>query len=453
MGIQFGPDFTFGVATASYQVEGAVHEGGRGVSIWDTFSHTPGKTFGGQTGDVACDHYHRVDKDLDTMVELGVDSYRFSIDWPRIQPNGTGPANQAGIDFYSHLVDKLLERGITPFATLYHWDLPQALEDKGGWPARDTAYRFADYTDLVAQALGDRVAMWATLNEPWCTAMVGYASGEHAPGLHSPAKAIAAAHHLNLAHGLAVQALRSRTTGKIGVVLNIHQIYPESDSAEDVQACRTAQAAANWIFSDPMLQGCYDDLTIESMRPHTDWEFVHDGDMDLIHQDLDMVGLNYYFPSTLRAGKTRSTEPTPWVGAESVEWVAPRPPLTQMGWPIDPHGLTDQITDFHQRYPDVDLVVSENGAAMPDKVSEDGIIHDQDRIDYLDSHIRAVHDALDAGAPVKGYYLWALMDNFEWAHGYSKRFGILHMNYDTLERTWKDSARWYQQFLATRTLP
>ena len=451
MSIQFGPDFVFGVATASYQVEGAVKEGGRGVSIWDTFSHTPGKIWQGQTGDVACDHYHRVDEDLDLMVELGVDSYRFSIDWPRIQPDGTGPANRAGIDFYSRLVDGLLERNITPLATLYHWDLPQALEDKGGWPNRDTAYRFADYVDEVAQALGDRVAMWATLNEPWCTAMLGYASGEHAPGLHSPAKAIAAAHHLNLAHGLAVQALRSRTHGKVGVVLNIHQIYPESDSAEDIQACRTAQATGNWLYSDPMLAGRYDDLTIEALNPYTDWEFIHDGDLDLIHQNLDMVGLNYYFPSTIRAGKALSVGP--WLGTENTQWVAPRPPLTEMGWPIDPHGLTDQITDFHQRYPDVDIIISENGAAMPDTVSDDGKVHDQDRIDYLDGHFRAIHDALDLGAPVKGYYLWSLMDNFEWSHGYSKRFGILRVNYDTLERTWKDSARWYQQFLATRTLP
>ena len=453
MGIQFGPDFTFGVATASYQVEGAVNEGGRGRSIWDTFSHTPGKTWQGQTGDVACDHYHRVDEDLDLMVELGVDSYRFSIDWPRIQPDGTGPANHAGIDFYSRLVDGLLERNITPFATLYHWDLPQALEDKGGWPARDTAYRFADYADQVAQALGDRIPMWATLNEPWCTAMLGYASGEHAPGLHSPAKAIAAAHHLNLAHGLAVQALRSRTNGKLGVVLNIHQIYPESDSPEDVHACRIAQATGNWLYSDPMLAGRYDDLTLEALNPYTDWDFIRDGDLDLIHQNLDMVGLNYYFSSTIRAGRTQSADPAPWLGTQNSQWVAPRPPLTEMGWPIDPHGLTDQITDFHQRYPDVDLVVSENGAAMPDKVSDDGKVHDNDRIDYLDAHFRAIHDALNLGAPVKGYYLWSLMDNFEWAHGYSMRFGILRVNYDTLERTWKDSARWYQQFLGTRTLP
>ena len=453
MGIEFGPDFIFGVATASYQVEGAVKEGGRGTSIWDTFSHTPGKTWQGQTGDVACDHYHRVDEDLDLMVDLGVDSYRFSIDWPRIQPDGTGPANQAGIDFYSRLVDGLLERNITPFATLYHWDLPQGLEDRGGWPARDTAYRFADYVDQVAQALGDRIPMWATLNEPWCTAMLGYASGEHAPGLHSPSKAIAAAHHLNLAHGMAVQALRSRTTSKVGVVMNIHQLYPASDSAEDIQALHIAQASGNWLYSDPMLAGRYDDLTIEAMKPHTDWEFVRDGDLDLIHQDLDFVGLNYYNPSTVRAATIRQTGPTCWVGAEGVDFLPPRPPLTEMGWPIDPHGLTDQITEFHQRYPGVDLVVSENGAAMPDKVADDGIVHDQDRIDFIDAHIRAVHDALDKGAPVRGYYVWSLMDNFEWAHGYSKRFGIVRVDYDTLKRTWKDSARWYQQFLATRTLP
>ena len=452
MGIQFGPDFVFGTATASYQVEGAVTEGGRGASIWDTFAHTPGKIADGRTGDVACDHYHRVEEDLDLMAGLGADSYRFSIAWPRIQPDGTGPANQAGIDFYSRLVDGLLERGITPLATLYHWDLPQALQDEGGWSARDTSYRFADYAELVARALGDRVTTWVTLNEPWCSAMLGHASGEHAPGLRSAKKAITAAHHLNLAHGLGVQALRSRTTAQVGVVLNVHQIYPASDSGEDIQALTIAQATGNWLYSDPMLKGRYDDLTVEAMRPRTDWEFVHDGDLDLIHQDLDLVGLNYYFPSTVRAGTSRSADPTPWVGAEEVEWVAPRPPLTQMGWPIDPQGLTDVLVDFHDRYPDVDLIVSENGAAMPDKVSDDGKIHDNDRIDYLDGHIRAVHAAMSGGVPVKGYYLWSLMDNFEWAHGFTKRFGVFHVDYDTCERAWKDSARWYQQFLSTRTL-
>ena len=452
MGIQFGPDFVFGAATASYQVEGAVSEGGRGPSIWDTFTHTPGKIQDHQTGDVACDHYHRMEQDLDLMAEVGLDSYRFSIAWSRIQPTGTGSPNQAGLDFYSRLVDGLLERKIMPLVTLYHWDLPQALEDKGGWPARDTAYRFADYADIVARALGDRVTAWATLNEPWCSAMVGYASGVHAPGLRSPGKAVAAAHHLNLAHGLGVQALRSRTTADVGVVLNVHQIYPASDSGEDQHAWEIAQATGNWLYCDPMLKGRYDDLTVEAMRPHTEWEFVHDGDLDLIHQELDYVGLNYYFPSTARAARSAPSGPTPWVGAENVEWVAPRPPLTEMGWPVVPQGLTDVLTGFHERYPDVDLIVSENGAAMPDRVLADGGVHDKDRIDYLDAHIRAVHDAMEKGVPVKGYYVWSLMDNFEWQHGFTKRFGVFRVDYDTCDRTWKDSARWYQRFLSTRTL-
>jgi len=453
MGIQFGSDVVFGTATASYQIEGAVRQGGRGPSIWDTFAHTPGTISDQQTGDVACDHYHRMEEDLDLMAELGVDSYRFSIAWPRIQPTGVGPANQAGLDFYSRLLDGLLERKITPLVTLYHWDLPQALEDRGGWQARDTAYRFADYADLVATALGDRVQTWATLNEPWCSAMLGYAEGVHAPGLRSPRAAITAAHHLNLAHGLGVQALRSRTTARVSVVLNIHQLYPASDSGEDLRALRIAQATGNWLYSDPMLAGRYDELTLEAMTPHTDWEFLRDGDLDLIHQDLDLVGLNYYFPSTVRAARARASAPSAWVGAEDVEWLAPRPPLTEMGWPIDPQGLTDVLADFHERYPDVDLIVSENGAAMPDRVTPDGHVHDSDRIDYLDGHVRAVHQAIEQGVPVKGYYLWSLMDNFEWSFGFSKRFGVFRVDYDTCERTWKDSARWYQQFLATRTLP
>ena len=449
----FPADFIFGTATASYQIEGAVAEGGRGPSIWDTFSHTPGRTFQGDTGDVACDHYHRLEEDLDLLAELGVDSYRFSIAWPRIQLGGSGPANRAGLDFYSRLVDGLLERGIAPCATLYHWDLPQGLEDKGGWRDRDTAYRFADYAEIMVGELTDRVALWATLNEPWCTAMLGHASGVHAPGLRSPKAAVTAAHHLNLAHGLAVQALRAGTGARVGVVLNIHQLYPASDSAADEQACRTAQATANWLYTEPMLAGGYHEATIEALRPVTDFEFCHDGDEGTIAQTLDFVGLNYYFPEEVRAGRTTQPQPPPWVGAETVEFLPPRPPLTEMGWGIQPSGLTDLLVDFHARYPMVDLMVTENGAAMPDVVEEGGRVRDTRRTDYVAGHIQAVAAAMAAGVPVKGYYVWSLMDNFEWAEGYSKRFGLLRVDYATGERTWKDSARWYQQFLATRTLP
>jgi len=453
MSTSFGPEFVFGAATASYQIEGAVREDGRGPSIWDTFSHTPGKVLGGDTGDVACDHYHRMEEDVALLAELGVDSYRFSIAWPRIQPTGRGTPNQAGLDFYSRLVDALLEAGIAPYVTLYHWDLPQALQDAGGWPARDTAYRFADYAAIVGRALSDRVPQWATLNEPWCVAMLGHASGEHAPGVRSPRAAVAAAHHLNLAHGLGVQALRAETAARLGIVFNIAQVYPATDSDADLRACTTVQATSNWLYADPVLRGRYDDATTEAMRGITDWTFVGDGDLDLIHQPIDVVGINYYSPAYVRAARTPQPPHQPSVGAEMVEWLPPRPPVTEMGWAIEPAALTDLLVDFHARYPGVDLVVSENGAAMPDRLGADGVVHDQDRIDYLDGHIRAVAAARDRGVPVKGYYAWSLMDNFEWAKGYSKRFGIIHVDYTTCDRAWKDSARWYQQLLATRTLP
>ena len=453
MTIQFGPDFVFGTATASYQVEGGVTEGGRGPSIWDTFSHTPGKVTGGDTGDVACDHYHRLDEDLDALAELGTDSYRFSIAWPRIQPTGSGAPNQAGLDFYSRLVDGLLARGITPFVTLYHWDLPQALQDQGGWPSRETAYRFADYAEIMARALGDRVPQWATLNEPWCSAMLGHGSGEHAPGVRSPQAAVAAAHHLLLGHGLAVQALRAGGPSRVGIVFNTHQLTPASDSDADLEAWRRADATGNWLYSDPVLAGKYDEATIEALRPVTDWSFVQDDDLSLIHQPLDVVGINYYSPAVVRAGNQAQSGGPAWPGTDGVEWLPARQPVTEMGWTIDPTGLTGLLVRFHQRYPDVELVVSENGAAMPDVVGPDGGIHDQDRIDYLDGHIRAVDEARRQGVPVTGYYVWSMMDNFEWAHGYSKRFGLIRVDYDTCRRTWKDSARWYQQFLSTRTLP
>ena len=451
MAIEFGPDFVFGTATASYQIEGGVTAGGRGPSIWDTFTHTPGKVSDGQTGDVACDHYHRMDEDLGHMAELGIGSYRFSIAWPRIQPDGTGAGNQAGIDFYSRLVDGLVERGITPLVTLYHWDLPQALEDKGGWRNRDTAYRFADYADIVRRALGDRVGQWATLNEPWCAAMLGHAAGVHAPGLTTPVGALMAAHHLNLAHGLGVQALRADGPTRAGIVCNIHQLYPASDSDADLRALTIAQATANWLYTEPVLRGRYHPDTLEALRAFT-WEWVRDGDLETIHQPIDFVGLNYYSPTTVRAGKHNAGVATPWVGADDVELLAQRPPLTEMGWQIEPQGLTDLLVGFHERYPEVDLMVSENGAAMPDAVGADGVVHDRDRIDYLDAHLRAVHAAMAQGAPVKGYYVWSLMDNFEWAFGFSKRFGIIRVDYDTCERTWKDSARWYQQLVANRSL-
>ncbi len=446
----FPPDFIFGAATASYQIEGAAQADGRGRSIWDTFSHTQGKVVNGDTGDIACDHYHRWEADLDLLAELGVDSYRFSIAWPRVQADGKGRPNQAGLDFYSRLVDGLGERGIKAFVTLYHWDLPQALEDAGGWVARDTAFRFADYAEIVAATLGDRVYAWATLNEPWCAAMLGYVTGEHAPGRKSQAAGLAASHHLNLAHGLGVQALRSRDAGRVGVVVNYHQFQPADDRQTTLEAVARLDAVGNWLYTDPMLRGTYHPLTLEVTRSVTDWEFVRDDDLARIHQPVDFVGHNYYAPSWIVGSEVPAQPGSCWIGVEGATFLPPHKPVTEMNWEIHPVGLTNLLTRFHQRYTEVDLFVAENGAAMPDATSEDGSIHDTDRTDYLRGHIDAVADALEAGVPVKGYYVWSLMDNFEWAFGYSKRFGIIHVDYATCQRTWKDSARWYQQFLSVR---
>jgi len=444
----FPADFVFGTATASYQIEGAVDEGGRGPSIWDTFSHTPGIVSDGATGDIACDHYHRWETDLDLMTDLGVGAYRFSIAWPRIQPSGVGRANQAGLDFYSRLVDGLLARGIRPLVTLYHWDLPQALEDAGGWTARETAYRFGDYAELVARALGDRVADWVTLNEPWCSAMLGYAAGVHAPGRTSALAGLRASHHLNLAHGLAVQALRAAADARIGVVINYHQFYPATDSADDRDAVARADSIGNWIYTEPMLRGRYDPLTLAVTKDVTTWDFVADGDLTAIHQPLDFLGVNYYAPTWLVASSAPLAEPNPWPGAVQARWVDAPPPVTTMGWTVEPRGLTDLLIKLHARYPEVDLVVTENGSAWDDQVGTDGAVHDPQRVAYLRDHLDAVAVAIRDGAPVRGYYAWSLMDNFEWAFGYSRRFGLHYTDYATQVRTPKDSARWYQAFLA-----
>ncbi|QDB79642.1 beta-glucosidase [Georgenia wutianyii] len=456
--------FVLGSATASYQVEGAAREDGRGPSIWDTFSHTPGRVWNGDTGDVACDHYHRFDQDLDLMAELGLQAYRFSVAWPRIQPTGRGEANTAGLDFYDRLVDGLLERGIRPVATLYHWDLPQALEDNGGWPARDTASAFADYAAIMGKRLGDRVSTWTTLNEPWCSAYLGYASGAHAPGRTEHAAALAAVHHLNLGHGLALQALRSEVSGDpdYSVTLNFHVLRGEDD------AVRQIDGLANRVFLQPMLEGGYPTDVIEDTASVTDWAFVRDGDAEAIHQPIDVLGVNYYSTTAVRLWDGRSERLTadghkgaaasPWPGAERVEFPPQPGPYTEMGWNIEPAGLTELLLDLHRRYPDLPLMITENGAAFADEVVPDAsqpgglAVHDEKRVAYVRDHVGAVLDAVDAGADVRGYFVWSLLDNFEWGYGYSKRFGIVRVDYETLERIPKDSALWFADLGRTRRL-
>ncbi len=455
----FPADFVFGSATASYQIEGAVDEGGRGPSIWDTFSHTPGKVVGGDTGDVAVDHYHRVEGDLDLMRAYNLHAYRFSIAWPRIQPTGRGPANAAGIAFYNRLIDGLLERGISPTATLYHWDLPQPLEDAGGWPERATAEAFADYAQICAEAFGDRITTWTTLNEPWCVAHLGYGIGVHAPGRHDPVAVLRAAHHLNLAHGLAVQAVRDAATNDpaVSITFNLTTVRPESDSPEDALVVEKIRQLDNRIFTSPTMFGRYDDLLIETTAPYTDWSFVRDGDLAQSHQPIDVLGLNWYTPQTVRAGAPRELTfgadwaPTNHIGIDNAEVVHLEAPRTDMGWVIDATGLRQQLTDMAAEFPGMPLVVTENGCAYDDPVV-DGRCHDDRRVAYLRDHIGAVHDAMTDGAPVVGYYVWSLLDNFEWAEGYAKRFGITHVDYQTQVRTPKDSALWYAKLAKTHQL-
>ena len=450
----FPEGFLWGAATAAYQIEGAVHEGGRSPSIWDTFSHTPGAVTGGDTGDVATDHYHRYAEDVDLMADLGLGAYRFSVAWPRVQPDGRGPANPEGIGFYDRLVDALLARGIAPAVTLYHWDLPQALEDAGGWPQRDTAGRFADYAALVHDALADRVDLWTTLNEPWCSAFLGYASGDHAPGRRDPGQGLAAMHHLLLGHGLAVQAMRrtARPEERFAITLNLVPAYPETDSAADVGAAQLMDGLHNREFLDPLLRGSYPADVVEATAHLSDWGFVLPGDLATISQPLDLLGVNYYFPMRVRAADGPGPGMAAYPGSQGVQVAPPRGRPTQMGWEVLPEGLTDLLLRLEADY-GVPLVITENGAAYPDVVDPSGRVRDTERIAYYESHLAAMLDAIDRGADVRGYFAWSMLDNFEWAHGYSKRFGLVHVDYETLARRPKDSAHYYASVVAAHGLP
>jgi beta-glucosidase len=458
----FPPGFVFGSATAAYQVEGGATDAGRGPSIWDTFSRTPGKVWNGDTGDVACDHLHRWESDLDLMAELGLRAYRFSISWPRVIPDGRGAVNNAGLDFYSRLVDGLRARGIRPVATLYHWDLPQPLEDAGGWPVRETAEAFAEYAAVVGAALGDRVDTFTTLNEPWCSAYLGYGQGGHAPGRTEPAAALAAVHHLNLAHGLGAAALRASSTADpdLSVTLNFHVLRGAGDGADE--AVRRIDALANRAFTGPMLHGEYPADLLADTSAVSDWSFVRPGDLALIRQPLDVLGVNYYSTATVRLwdgasphqsndGHKAAAGGTAWPGSDAiVEFVEQPGPHTAMGWNIAPEGLTELLLALSAEFPAQPLMVTENGAAFDDVVSPDGRVDDPLRVDYLARHFAAARDALDAGVDLRGYYVWSLLDNFEWGYGYAKRFGIVHVDFETLARTPKSSALWYRDLIRSQ---
>ncbi|CAN5723742.1 GH1 family beta-glucosidase [soil metagenome] len=439
----FPADFVWGVSTSAYQIEGAWAEDGKGESIWDAFVHESGRIANGDTGDVACDHYHRSLEDCDLVAELGVDAYRFSVSWPRWMPTGRGRVNRAGRDFYDRLVDALLARGIAPWVCLYHWDLPQALQEAGGWAARDTAERYADYAASVVGVLGDRVRHVALFNEPNTTAVLGHLLGIHAPGVSDLNAFVRTSHHLNLATGLGLARLRSESSAlELGTIVNVQPVVPERDTDEDRQAAATLDAFWNGNHLDPLFEGRYPELTggmFESV--------IRDGDLDRISQPLDWFGVNHYTHNRVAA------DPASLYGASLVP-----PPddvqTTAMGWEVAPHALFDQLVALRARLGAVPIFVTENGAAFREAVDDHGdLVRDTKRIDYLSRYVREVGRARAAGVDVRGYFVWSLLDNFEWHEGYGKRFGLVHVDYETQERTRKASFEWYRALVATRTIP
>jgi beta-glucosidase len=429
----FPDGFRWGAATAAYQVEGAVREDGRGESIWDRFCSVPGNVVNGDDASVACDFYRRYPEDVRLMRDLGLNAFRFSIAWPRILPEGRGRVNEAGLDFYDRLVDELLASGIEPNATLYHWDLPQALEDRGGWPARDTVEAFGEYVEVVTGRLGDRIHHWITQNEPWVIGWMGYGNGQHAPGRQSEADALAAVHHVLLAHGRATEILRSRAGAQVGIAIDLVALHPASDSEADLAATRAADGFRNRWFLDPVLKGEYPADMLETFAA---WlPKVRGGDMPTIAAPLDFLGINYYSRNIVRAGGTAHQYAT--VTAEGA-------PHTAMGWEVYPDGLLELLLRLQDDYELPSIAITENGAAYDDARAADGTVDDPERIEYLRGHIDAVGRALAAGVPVDGYFVWSLLDNFEWALGYTKRFGIVYVDFETLERVPKASARWYR---------
>jgi beta-glucosidase len=436
----FPADFVWGVATSAYQIEGAHDVDGRAPSIWDTFCRQPGAIAGGDNGDVACDHYHRWREDLELVEQVGAAAYRFSVAWPRVVPGGTGPVNRKGLDFYDSLVDGLLAKGITPFVTLYHWDLPQAQQDRGGWPERETAFAFADYASVVAAALGDRVTNWATLNEPLCSAWLGHLEGVMAPGVKDIAAAVPASFHLHLAHGLGVQAIRAaaRLKPSVGIVNNLSPAYPATDRPEDVAAAVRADGHTNRWWLDPIHGRGYpaDMVEVYGVEPP-----VVGNDLEVIAQPLDHLGVNYYFREVVRDDPTGN-------GPRLALARVPGALETSMGWEVFPQGLEDILVRVADDYAPCKIYVTENGSAWEDTPGPGGRVDDVRRAEYLETHIEACARARLRGAPVEGYFAWSLLDNFEWAYGYEKRFGIVHVDYATQQRTIKASGRRYAEIVA-----
>jgi beta-glucosidase len=444
----FPDGFLWGTATSALQIEGAVAVDGRGESIWERFAATPGRIADGSNPAVACDHYHRWQEDIEAMRGLGLGAYRFSIAWPRVVPGGRGHVNEPGLDFYDRLVDALLAAGIQPFVTLYHWDLPQPLQDAGGWGARETVDAFVDYSEVVAKRLGDRVAHWVTHNEPWCIAHLGHETGEQAPGHRDPAEALRVAHHVLLSHGRAVQVLRRHTKGEVGIVLNLSPAWPATPKRVDVEAARRFDGAFNRWYLDPLFRGHYPAAAIADRVRRGDLKgselpFVHDGDLKTIATPLDFLGVNYYGRTVLKAGPE---------GEPVAVRVVPEDALTDMGWEVYPRGLHDLLLRVSRDYHPSSLYITENGAAYAGGPDATGQIADRRRIEYLHGHILAARQALAAGVPLRGYFVWSLLDNFEWAHGYDKRFGLYWVDFETLQRLPKESAFWYRDIVAANTV-
>ncbi|WP_051366748.1 GH1 family beta-glucosidase [Hamadaea tsunoensis] len=439
LGLTFPTGFVWGAATSAYQIEGSATADGRSPSVWDTFCRTPGKVRNGDTGDVAADHYRRYAGDLDIMKELGLGSYRFSIAWPRIMPDGRGPVNQKGLDFYRRIVDGLHERGITPMATLYHWDTPQALQDEGGWENRDTAYRFAEYAAAVTAALGDAVPTWLTLNEPKTVVQNGYLNGGHAPGFTDPAKAYVVAHHLLLAHGLAVQAMRPNLdTARIGPAPNLHPCYPADDSPEAAAQTLLMDGLENRLYLDPIFKGEYpaDALeAIDAMSPMA--KYVQDQDLKIISSPIDLLAVQYYTPIYVAAT------------GETVQ----KHPLTEAFWQqIYPQGLTDILVRVKEDYGDVPLSITENGLPCGDVLDATGKVDDSARVEFLRDHFAAAHAAIEAGVNLESYHVWSFMDNFEWQEGFEQRWGLIYVDYESQQRIAKRSALYYADVIATNTV-
>ena len=440
----FPEGFRWGVATAAYQIEGGAREGGRGPSIWDTFAHTPGLTRDGDTGDIACDHFHRWESDLDLLADLGVTDYRMSVSWSRLQPTGRGPLNPAAIEYYSAILAGLRDRGIRPLVTLYHWDLPQPLETDGGWPRRETAERFAEYAVAVVDALGHLAADWVTLNEPWCSSFLGYGSGAHAPGRKDYRDAVAAAHHLNLAHGLALAGIRSaHPAARVGIANIVTDILPASDSAADRAAADRLDAVSNRVFLDPLAQGRYSDEVLAALVPLGLDQVVRSGDLELIGAPIDFLGVNHYQRIIARD----APDAAPFGVAER----AAQPASTSFGWSVIPESLTAVLIRVQHEFGDLPILVTENGASFDDVIGSDGEVDDRERVAYLDGYLAAAAWAIAFGVNLRGYYAWSFLDNFEWAEGYSKRFGIVFVDYATQARILKRSAHWYRRLIADHT--